>query len=160
MSKPLRRSASGHLLRNANGHLVNECLLTPAPCLCPTDLTTTYALQPSLLGACEVCSGGNCTSTEVWDGTLQFLNNCTWMALNSNYATWSSGQCFTINGATLSTAQIWLNPYACQWEITINCFSNYSNNTLWKGIKTTGNTPTGTYSKIVGCSGPSTLEVF
>ncbi|MBL4700332.1 hypothetical protein JYU15_02280 [bacterium AH-315-I18] len=160
MSKHLRRASSGHLLRNTNGHLVNDCQLTPAPCLCPTSLANSYAMQPAGLTACAICSGGSCSTTQSWDGTFQYLSNCTWLALNSNYTTWTAGQCFNIDGANLSTAQIELNPYDCQWELTLNCYSSSSDNTLWQGVKTTGNSPAGIYTKILGCTGPNTLEVF
>lgn len=160
MSKHLKHADDGHLVHSAAGHLVNDCQIVAAPCLCPGNLATSYAIVPNLLAACSTCDGGSCSSSEPWDGTFQLYSTCNWQGLNAAYTTWIAGQCFHIDQKNLSLMELKLDPYDCQWVLTINCFSPTNNNTLWHGVKTTGLTPAGIYSKILGCDGPAIMEVF
>jgi hypothetical protein len=160
MSQHLHHADDGHLLRNTNGHMVNACQSVPAPCFCPANLANSYAITPNLLRACGTCDGGNCSTQEDWDGTFQRYSTCNWQGLNANHTTWPVDHCFRIDGVNLSTMSLVLDPYECQWVLTIRCFSTSSDNTLWQGVKTTGLTPSGTYTKLTGCNGPNTMEVF
>ncbi len=160
MTDHLKHSTSGHLLRNDGGHLVHACQVGDAPCLCPENLAGSYAINPGALETCVSCIGGNCSTTVTWDGTFQLYSACNWIGLNADQTTWTPGQCLQLDGVNLSNTQLRLDPYNCYWIITIACFNGASENTLWQGTKTTGSTPSGTYSKITGCVDMSTLQVF
>lgn len=160
MTDHLKHSDTGHLLSNASGHMVHACNVIDAPCFCPGNLASSYAINPQLLSACASCEGGSCSTTESWDGTFQQYGTCNWQGLNAQYTNWTAGQCFELDSKNLSTIQIRLDPYDCQWVLTLNCFSSGGENTIWEGVKTTGLTPSGLYNRTNGCSLPMSLEVY
>jgi hypothetical protein len=160
MTDHIKHASSGHLLHNDSGHLVHACDEVAAPCLCPANLANSYAIDATLLEACTGCIGGNCTTTVTWDGTFQLYSVCNWIGLNATDTSWTPGQCLQIDGKNLSLTQLKLDPYECQWVLTIICFSEDSDNVLWHGVKTIGSTPAGTYTKLQGCVNLSTFDVF
>ncbi|MAX26879.1 MAG: hypothetical protein CMJ19_20490 [Phycisphaeraceae bacterium] len=160
MTDHIKHAASGHLLRKDNGHLIHDCQVEDAPCLCPQNLANSYAIDLNLLEACPGCIGGNCTTTVSWDGTFQRYSACNWIGLNADQTSWPPGQCLQIDGKNLSNTQLRLDPYNCIWVISVICFSEGSENTLWQGTKSTGNTPAGIYTKTQGCVILPTLNVY
>lgn len=160
MTDHLKHADSGHLLHGGNGHLVRACDTVPAPCFCPDNLADSYAINPDLLDACASCEGGICSTIETWDGTFQRNGTCEWRGLNATLDHWTVGQCFELDGKNLSTIHLRLDPYECKWILSIKCFADSGENVVWEGVKTTDQSPSGTYTRSDGCSLPLTLVVY
>ena len=67
----------------------------------------------------------------------------------------------TLGGKALAVGFSWLELNAAQsrWEIIIKCRGGIVSPVVWQGTKTTGRTPAGDYTRIAGCSGPTTLTL-
>ena len=147
----------GGLLK-VNGKLAASlsccCGEGPAPCECPEGLETCYRIvdyAPDFFDAsgctdCENCSTGH------WDGTFNEAVACIWYA---DGAGCTGGK--AVDGLF---HEIILDDALCYWEMSVYCGTLVEGSLIWRGRKTTGQTPEGTYTSTEeGCDPLGSLEV-
>lgn len=161
---PLIQWKGDHILWSG-GHIAHSstcCCSSGAPCACawPTGLNAVYTVAGTAsIGTCPLCDPD--TTDPAWDGTFNHIGGaCVWWAADASFDPLS------INGVMLdfTYTQILLKTTVpCRWEMYIACGSNTNpTQTMWRGIKTTGSTPAGTYTfqgSDCGNTGPATLNV-
>ena len=156
----LQKGAGGHLIRNANGHLVNACVSPPDPVVCG-DLAAVYRLVDYLDGDIPACPDCFNSGNPAWDGTFvidPLRDPCDRLA-------GTTATHLSIDGKVLDAATTWLNfpdwmaPPTFYWELLIRCNPFIGSEVVWRGRKYTGSNPAATYTRVLGCDTTATLEI-
>lgn len=160
----LKKSAvTGHLLKNADGHLVKTCSV-PVPSSCPEDVEDCYMVVDgpvtsvaNELGEAPCSTPDDGTAYGDWDGTIPALVGfpCTW--LHSTRYNWGG---YLIYGASISRISSTPSNYwilRIYMIVTVPPFGEIGMVAFY--YKYTGATPVGVYTANVGCVAPATLEV-
>lgn len=169
----------GKFLVTATGYAVADecCCETAAPCECPeSGLSDYYRLADYTDGdltGCETCTDvTGVPGFAPWDGGFE-----RWYPLGVGACVWSSVITFSGTMPSISgKAGMYIyNPLPnaaqyielvtsgdpdCYWRLTIGCTDGSGNIVImWRGTKSTGDTPAGTYTRDEGCDSISSLQI-
>ncbi len=162
----LMKRADGHLVRLADGHLAKASVgcadADSGPC---------YELSGYVDGDLVACAACRASTNAAWDGEYDFHSgsNCFWKIITAIPFTDDP----KINGKLLATnpqdsggTRVSFTPSGalsnpCKWRLQVGCVNEpgLGLSNIWRGFKTIGFDPTGTYTRDAGCDATATLTV-
>ncbi len=118
------------------------CGCASVPESCPPGLTGEYRIAGYVDGDLVACAECLDDTNAPWDGIFGYISSCYWeIDVGGSYSS-IDGKLLDLPGENYMQ----LNP-GVAWEIKISCYSAV----VWQGVKTSGDDPTGTYTRTGGC---------
>jgi hypothetical protein len=136
------------------GHLAASCCCQAA-CQCGPGQGVCYRIAEYEDGDIQSCPGcaDAVPADRVWDGRFLANDWCSWEKWFDYDVRMAGKKLHSVHLRHISTRP-------CRWEALIQCIQyGMGPVTVWRGTKTTGNTPAGTYEKEEGCSELETLTL-
>jgi hypothetical protein len=123
------------------------------------------------IGGCEDCAEPDPFLPGTWNGVFEratgtiptFEWNQSGCSGDEPECWWGACEVGEIDGKAFSDAVVFYCADSGVWHLIVSCVegTSFQPMVLWKGEKSGGDTPEGTYSRTEGCNaGPSSLEII